>query len=117
MTKSEAIEVLQRNAVFCDAELEDSINLAISALEKQEQDRWIPCSERLPETSSTKLVTFESGEIGMAYIVKSETIYGGRLRFPVAHRTNFWNISEEDNEEGSVVAWRPLPEPYKEEES
>lgn len=35
MTNEEAIEVLRFNAEICDAELEDAINLAISALEKQ----------------------------------------------------------------------------------
>lgn len=37
MTNKEAIEVLRFNADFCDAELEDAINLTLSALEKQEQ--------------------------------------------------------------------------------
>lgn len=33
----EAIEVLRFNADFCDPEFEDAINLAISALKKQEK--------------------------------------------------------------------------------
>jgi len=46
MENREAIEVLRFNADICDAELEDAINLAISALEKQEEDRWIPVTEK-----------------------------------------------------------------------
>lgn len=39
MTNTEAIEVLQFNTEFVDAEFEDALNLAISALEKQEIDK------------------------------------------------------------------------------
>lgn len=37
MTNKEAIEILRLNTDFCDAEFEDAIILAISALEKQKQ--------------------------------------------------------------------------------
>lgn len=57
---------------------------------------WIPCSERLPEKSGRVLVSYESINDEIAV---SETNYDYR-------RKTFW-ISP------SVIAWMPLPEPYK----
>ena len=58
---------------------------------------WIPCSERLPEKSGRVLASYESIN---DEIVVSETNYDYR-------RKTFW-ISP------CVVAWMPLPEPWKE---
>lgn len=56
-------------------------------------DRWIPCSERLPEVHEVVLVTFE---------------YDGDMLVGITERSQggFW-ISE------NVVAWQPLPQPWK----
>ena len=68
MENREAIEVLRFNADICDAELEDAINLAISALEKQEQtkeaiphrnyqylsDYWCECGWHLGKKGDVK---------------------------------------------------------------
>lgn len=60
------------------------------------QQRWIPCSERLPEHSCQTLVT-----------TKWDTEYSVEYGF-------YWG---EDNKWGiitnNVIAWMPLPEPYK----
>ena len=74
--------------------------------------QWIPCSEALPEESSKKIVTFASGYVGTASFVLREKIYCGRML--VNTRENFWQVLEEDEEEGEVIAWMPLPEPYAE---
>lgn len=68
-------------------------DLAIQALEKQLNDRWIPVSERLPEESSYILVTFDDGFVASVYY---EDDFG------------LWYGS------GEPIAWKPLPEPYKE---
>ena len=111
MTEREAIEIISRPFSMQEVpkEILDAHRLAISALEKQEQDRWIPVTERLPELNEEVLVTNGDGivyhaeyqsnfidefwdELAFVAVVNSATIYG-------------------------VKAWRPLPEPYTEEES
>ena len=77
----------------------------------QSEQRWVPCSERLPRDSSEKIVTFTSGYVSTASFVLREKIYCGRML--VSTRENFWQVLEEDEEEGEVVAWMPLPEPYQ----
>lgn len=91
----ETIEVLQFNAELADPELRGALDLAISALEKQEENRWIPVTERLPEY----------GTLVLTQLLNNDIV------------TN-WVIDEEDEEwfEDGVIAWRPLPESFREEE-
>lgn len=67
--------------------------LNAEALEKQEQDRWIPCKERLPEYKEKVLVSYDT-EDGKKVDISMFDKYGCLL--------------------GIVDAWRPLPEPYTE---
>lgn len=52
--------------------------------------RWIPCEERLPEPTQEVLVTGINGCVYTSRIVHGEFEYGG-----------------------NVIAWMPLPLPYK----
>lgn len=64
------------------------------------QDRWISCSERLPEETGFFLVCYKGGEIVVAK-------YG----YNTSHEYKcFWvGYVREEN----IIAWQPLPEPYK----
>ena len=101
MENREAIEVLRFNADICDAELEDAINLAISALEKQEEDRWVSVTERLPEPRIDVWCNSDLGQMVGYYDEIIETWYGRYGR---------------NDLELLVTAWRPLTEPFREEE-
>ncbi len=64
--------------------------------------KWIPCSERLPEVQKDCLVTAKySGFMGM---------YGTWVKTGYLNSKWAWNG---DCFGGEVVAWMPLPEPYK----
>lgn len=65
---------------------------------------WIPITERLPEKSGTYLVTIpcKTFKVPRYYITK--TAY-------YLKRENQWTPDDEW-EEGKVIAWMPLPEPY-----
>ena len=65
-----------------------------------EETRWIPCSERLPEDNTDVIICFYNGEVmGMGYL--GNGIFQGVYE----HTTK------------AIVAWMPLPEPYKEQEN
>lgn len=68
------------------------------------QGEWIPVSERLPEIATTCLVQLSNGYITMG---KYHSIRGGSWVFI---DTTIQFVYPKD----SVIAWRPLPEPYKE---
>lgn len=71
-----------------------AIDTAISTLEKQLTNGWIPISERLPEKSDIYLATFL--EEGKKYV---ERFYYSPL------------MGDEGIE--NIIAWQPLPEPWK----
>lgn len=81
-------------------------------------DAWIPCSERLPETRDRYLISYRV--VGNEYVT---TAVWGK---PPEPRTDIRgnHFYEPDDEygdfvydvEGEVIAWMPLPEPYKEDE-
>ena len=57
------------------------------------ENRWIPCAERLPGVTEYVLRT----------VKKWDRLYV--------------DIGLYDTNDGSIIAWMPLPEPYKEGES
>lgn len=72
--------------------------------------KWIPCSERLPETEVNVLVTQEYDDLDLdgEHCVNVDTAcldsYG-----------DWFSVFLEDGymENYNVIAWMPLPEPYE----
>lgn len=60
-----------------------------------DRQRWIPVSERLPEEMGTYMTTVDYGKHGLA---TGQRYYHGQ------------GLGWEDD---CVIAWMPLPEPYK----
>lgn len=72
------------------------------------QPAWIPCSERMPEYPFGCLVTvWDTNPITMD---EFENI----LPYFVGWDGDQWNDSEGDQCPFEVIAWMPLPEPFKE---
>ena len=71
-------------------------------LEQDEKENgWIPVSERFPESSGTYQVTGMDGRVYRSTYAKFQS----RLkRWELTGARAYWK----------VTAWRPLPEPYKE---
>jgi len=85
---------------FVKTEYEGYLDLAISVLEKQEEDRWIPVTDRLPEEDGRYLITEKTDG------TKVQEGYFCRTR----DGEPYWGYLH-------VTAWRPLPEPYTEEKA
>lgn len=79
-----------------------AVRKAFDALKKQ---RWIPCSERLPEIDKEVLVT--DGELcWVCSLFESQDIEDGLYQWEDNY--GHWHEFE------TWVAWMPLPEPYQE---
>ena len=80
---------------------------------------WIPCSERLPEESGYYLVTYHNWSDGN-FLPKYNDTYVRRLHYQISEHFVGWNYPKnvdnraENDCHKEVIAWQPLPEPFKE---
>lgn len=76
--------------------------------DREEKDRWIPISERLPEDESYILVSFENAT--MPDIARYEENDEGGTFYPGDDEKSYSSYGT------FVNAWMPLPESYKDED-
>lgn len=109
MTREEAIKILkyQHDNGNMEESVRQALAMAIEALSAEAE--WIPVSERLPRIgehhiSEPCLVYCKCGAYAFAEL--EENIFG----------QVGWNCERDDDYHepiGEVVAWMPLPEPYR----
>ena len=81
----------------------DHICEAISMLPPAQQ--WISCNERLPEEDDDYLVTVDDEDARFVAECSYDSIFGWGF---------YSDVGDEFLEISNVIAWQPLPEPYKE---
>lgn len=98
ISRQAAIDVVDKYFKMIELNGDICIDGLISLPSAQPEQRWIPCSERLPETSGTYLVSgmWESGRVAVGDCEYSS--YDGYFN-------TAWNFD--------VLAWMLLPEPYE----
>lgn len=89
------IEKLREYVGLLPHDLTDIADKAIDALASQQ--RWIPCSERLPDECGNYLVTEET--VGWNMLAYGTT--------DIAYFDTVWHKADK------VLAWMPLPEPWE----
>lgn len=83
----------------------------IQALPSAQPMRWIPCKERLPEIGDTYIVTGiqkDAHEKEWHYFVDVASSHGDYI-------DDYWDTFNDwiEGQETHIIAWMPLPEPYK----
>lgn len=71
------------------------------------EQKWIPVEERLPEESYGCLVTVMDCE------PSTQTDFENILPYFVGYDGNGWNDADGETIPFEVIAWMPLPEPYR----
>ena len=75
-------------------------------MEKEQEQKWIPVTERLPENGCGVLVTVNGKH--------NNIIFVNALEIAEYRNTEGWIIEGYlDWLDPDVIAWQPLPEPYK----
>ena len=111
MVKERAIELLKNFNLYdepncmgywdCD-ECVEALYMAIEALEQE--PKWIPVTERLPEEGLIVLILAENGHIEFGQ--RDEN----KWEWLAESISDYWTRAE------GVIAWQPLPEHYEETE-
>lgn len=88
--------------MFWTGGIEKAIDEQPTIESAQPEQRWIPCSDRLPKAEN--------------YMPKRVIVTTSWKKVYVANYcVDHWEICDIDYKLSSVVAWMPLPKPYKEE--
>ena len=106
----------------------EAMTIAIAALEQKEKNRWIPVTERPPEECEEVNITWVNTCPEPYYKdIKDKPFTGsglyckGRWYWYSAVCKDYleeYGVSQADDmhDDIKVTAWRPFPEPYKEED-
>ena len=93
--------------------------IAVQEVAEEYKGGWIPCSERLPEESGYYLVTYHDWSDGN-FLPKYDDTYVRILHYQISEHFVGWNYPKnvdyraENDCHKEVIAWQPLPEPFKE---
>ena len=100
-----------------------SLDMAIDALEQAKTNcsefpnNWIPCSERLPEEDTEVLISYrykegegDTDHVNIDITSYGTTCFGGREIHTLKEWRQPFDYFHANYE---VIAWMPLPEPYK----
>ena len=103
--------------VMDTGEILEALDMAISALKKQEEDRWIPVTERLPEEKDAGILKKLGTNKRSDYVLATVEVEGERMTVMACTYDGkwYWNM-EYAFPDYKIIAWRPLPEPYEAEE-
>lgn len=113
MTREEALEELKEirfnlnYKVNGTSRFDEALDMAIKALSSSEKpNKWIPCSERLPEDHKDVLICLSSDQICIG-------CYNSH-RLPFSNNVIGWGANYAHNWcSKDVLAWMPLPLPYQ----
>ena len=110
MTREEAIKELEIEDLGDTEVIREAKDMAIEAL----QDDWIPVSERLPKYM---VDMWDEGVIATVNGREDNIIYENGIVPDAWFEDGKWYVNGVELKNAKVVAWMPLPEPYKESDS
>ena len=98
-------DVISRADAICEVLVNDGIDNIVDRINDlpSADAEWIPCSEKLPEKGEVVLITNGKGNVRCGQYRSEHDVRDG---------THYWWWKGKTVE--TVLAWMPLPEPYRE---
>lgn len=103
--------------------LSEAIEKLAKLEDEEEHIGWIPCSERMPKERDSIFARWKGTDewdkgmfekISDTVIAMVEYSNGKRTAAPACTRDGKWRCDCIIGDNGKVIAWSPLPRPYKE---
>lgn len=110
ISRKAAIEAMEKSEWGYLWECEQVINVVKDLPPTEPEQKWIPVSERLPDIGE-----YYVSEVCLCYCSNGAYCFG-ELEANIFGQVG-WDCERDDDYHepvGEVVAWMPLPEPYKE---
>ena len=80
----------------------------------QPEQRWIPCSERLPEEKDAGILKKLGTSKRSEYVLATVEVKGERMTVTACTYDGEWHWDKKYTfPDYKIVAWMPLPEPYE----
>lgn len=111
MTIEEAIDILE-NAMFLGRDMDDFNEAMVIVIEALKQNRWIPVSEKLPSDCNCDWVLAQIQEDN-GYLWIPQVMEYRKEKDDWLSEDEHLGWLKNHNGAFKVVAWMPLPQPYK----
>ena len=103
---------------FIGTVYEKYIECAIVALKSRNQNRWIPVTERLPKEKDAGILKKLGTDKQSDYVLATVEVKGERMTVTACTYDGKWDWNMKYAfPDYKVIAWRPLPAPYQEDEA
>jgi len=95
----------------------DAIDAIVSETPTIEPEpHWIPCSERLPDEKDVGILKMLGTEKRSEYVLATVEVKGERMTVTACTYDGKWDWNMKYAfPDYKIIAWMPLPEPYREE--
>jgi len=125
MSREEAIEVInsltgkdfpqEREAsIKRQYQIAEAFMMAIEAL-KQPEQKWVSCSERLPDEKDAGILKILGTEKRSEYVLATVEVKDERMTVTACTSDGEWEWDMKYAfPDYKIIAWMPLPEPYRE---
>lgn len=108
ISRAKLFDELNRQGVPYNAE----VNMVINGMPSAQQ--WIPCSERLPEERDAGILKKLGTSKRSEYVFATVEVKGERMTVTACTYDGEWDWNMKYAfPDYKVIAWMPLPEPYK----
>ena len=99
------VDLISRADAICEVLVNDGMDNIVDRINTlpSAEAKWIPCSERLPKKGEVVLITNGKGNVRCGQY---------RSEYDVRYEKHYWWWKGKTVE--TVLAWMPLPEPYRE---